>query len=140
MPSAFAGLTAGFLLLAACADPRSAAPMPPPSPRQAAVESWISARAAYDAALAVAANYRIDCARKPPRSRSRCMEVVERLREIDSVAEETMELGDTALAEGDEALALDAADALDRLRRRVEADLLAEPPAEPPAEPRRGTP
>jgi hypothetical protein len=115
---ALAVACAVFLLVAGCA----AAPPAPRTPR----ESWYTAVAAYDAALAAAAEYRRDCSRKPKALQSRCRAVVLDLRGVNDEALGWKELGDMALDQGDDAFLASVTEELDSLRADLEAKVVAD--------------
>lgn len=99
----------------------STAPVP-----QTAKQEWYTARAAYDGVLAAASEYRRDCARKPDLLQGQCMAVVMKMRQINRQALDWQELGDMAFAEGDDDFLEEATDELENLRRRLEAEVIAD--------------
>lgn len=108
-----------FLLLAACVN------APPPPIPQSPQQAWYAAKAAYSVAVQSAADYKVSCQRKNLEIQARCMEIVAKLRATDAEAETYELLGDSALADGEQGIVIEATEQLEELRNRLEEDLAA---------------
>lgn len=105
------------VLLAACVN------APPPPMPQSPQQAWYSAKAAYAVAVQSAADYKVDCQRKKLEIQARCMAIVAKLRATDAEAETYELLGDSAIADGEEGIVIEATEQLEELRNRLEEDL-----------------